>query len=122
MPQSAPTLCPCGYVKQNGESCPRCKPKRDAEYNKTKRNKEATAFYQSSRWREVRELARKQSRGLCVECMKQGNAVPLDVIDHILPLEHFFEFRFTLSNLQGLCHTHHNEKGARDKEKYKDMK
>jgi 5-methylcytosine-specific restriction endonuclease McrA len=25
-----------------------------------------------------------------------------------------------LSNLQGLCHAHHNEKGAKDKEKYKE--
>ena len=116
MPQSAPTLCHCGCVKQNGESCPRCKPKRDAEYNKTKRNKEATAFYQSSRWREVRQLVKQRDKGLCQICFKNNVIERGEHCDHIKPISVAPELAYTLENLRMLCIPCHN-KVTREQEK-----
>ena len=121
MPSSAPTICKCGYIKMSGEKCPRCSKQSGRDYNKYNRDEQATEFYQSARWKQVRELARNRDKGLCVMCLKENRITKLDVVDHILPREHYPEFAYSLDNLQCLCHLHHNKKTAEDKLKFKNF-
>ena len=58
---------------------------------------------------------RKQDNPLCVECVKEGVVKLWDVLDHIVPIEEGGTNE--PGNLQGLCHTHHNAKSERERQR-----
>ena len=124
MPTSAPSICSkCHYVIVFPEtSCPRCKQKRDAEYNKTKRNtKVYDEVYNTTRWKELRELVLKRDKGLCLMCKSQNRIEKATVIDHIEELSDGGS-PFDLSNLQSLCAYCHNVKTSKERERRKEIK
>ncbi len=92
----------------------RVKAKRKATqkyYDKTKRvNVES---YTSLQWRKLRAWYVKQ-HPLCIECKALGKANPVDVVDHIIELKDGGA-PLDSSNLQSLCHYHHNSKTARER-------
>lgn len=119
MPHAPNTLCPCGYVKKNGESCPRCKPKRDSEYNKTKRNtKVYDEVYNTSRWKELRELVIKRDKGLCQHCFKKNRIEKGIIIDHIIEISDGGD-KWSLDNLELICRACSNIKTSIEREKRK---
>ncbi len=77
-----------------------------AHYNKHKRLNDE--FYNSTAWRKVRASYVKQNP-FCVKCRDLGRATPVDVVDHIVEIKDGGE-RLSYSNLQSLCHAHHNIK------------
>jgi len=83
---------------------------KNRRYDEKLRNKKHDKFYHSKAWKSVRDMAMKQTGGLCVECLKLGMTVKADVVDHIIPLEKDYSLRLNLTNLQPLCHSHHNKK------------
>lgn len=54
-----------------------------------------------------------QRNPLCVECQKEGRDVMVDEWDHVVPL--WKGGVDDESNLQGLCHAHHDEKTERER-------
>ncbi|WP_324617940.1 HNH endonuclease [Cohnella cholangitidis] len=94
---------------------------RHKHYDKHQRNQQATAFYHSVEWEAVRQEALTRDVGLCQDCLMEKRITTADVVDHIKPIEWFWELRLTLSNLRSLCHMHHNRKTAEDKRKYGGM-
>jgi 5-methylcytosine-specific restriction enzyme A len=47
---------------------------------------------------------------MCCECRKAGKMITADVVDHVVPL--FMGGADAPSNLQSLCHEHHDAKTA----------
>jgi len=127
-------LCRCGKpISMSDKKCESCQGKREVitdekrkdkqkEYNKTydmyKRDKKSTAFYKSHEWEQVRLIALNRDRFLCVHCFNNKKITPADVVDHIIPIKVDWSLRLTLSNLQALCHKHHNRKTYEDLKKY----
>ena len=69
----------------------------------------------SVKWQKTALLVRKRQDNLCAECMKLGIATPIDSVHHIVPAEErandevFERMFYSLSNLVGLCRSHHEE-------------
>ncbi|RKD26828.1 hypothetical protein BEP19_15930 [Ammoniphilus oxalaticus] len=77
-------------------------------------------FYNSAEWRRLRQHILSVYNHLCVsDAHGELEPVPADVVDHIVPVTADWSLRLTPSNCQPLCHSCHNKKTARDKEKYK---
>lgn len=77
-------------------------------YNKYKRNRERQLFYQSSAWAKCRELALKRDNFLCVHCLKEKRIRKADVVHHLIEVKDDFTKALELSNLESVCHMHHN--------------
>ena len=77
-----------------------------------KRNKEEVSFYKTYKWTQTSKSYRKE-HPLCVECAKKGRTKKADVVDHIIPIKEG-GLQYDHSNLQSLCHAHHNKKTAQD--------
>ena len=78
------------------------------QYNKTKRVNQT--FYDSKEWRGLRAWYVKVNP-LCVVCLKNGFVKPVQVVDHIKEISDGGQ-PLDNSNLQSLCHAHHNIKTA----------
>lgn len=76
---------------------------------------ENKGFYDSKEWKRARRLAIIRDKGLCVKCLADGKYTPFDVVDHIVELKDDYSLRVELSNLQCLCHAHHNRKTQEEK-------
>jgi len=91
---------------------------RKAHARRTVTNK---AIYKSSQWV---NLARKHKmlNPLCVGCEAKGFISPVEVTDHITPINQG-GLPFSWDNLQSLCHRCHNAKsGAEARQKISDAK
>lgn len=73
-------------------------------------------FYNSKQWRNVSRI-HKLNNPLCAECLHEGIIKKADVTDHIHELRDRWELRLESGNLRSLCHTHHNTKTARERER-----
>lgn len=51
---------------------------------------------------------KRSVKGQCEECRRRGYMQPCDVIDHMVPVADAPERRLERSNLDALCHVHHN--------------
>jgi len=89
-----------------GTRCPECKATRDKMYDKTSRNTESAKFYNSTRWRKVRQEVMMRDNGLCVKCGDTAN-----VVDHIIEIKDG-GCKLCYENLESLCHLCHNRKTA----------
>jgi 5-methylcytosine-specific restriction protein A len=88
-------------------------------YDKTVRDPKYKQFYNSSEWQRAREQALIRDHHLCVMCKANGRYTRADVVDHIHELRDpgGWELRTVLTNLQSLCHRHHNRKTFEEKKK-----
>lgn len=116
-------LCKCGKkIKINALICEQCQDKqkdRHKAYDKFKRDKTSAAFYHSKEWKIVRKQALIRDNNLCVKCLQQQKIKTADMVDHIIPISEEWRLRLTLSNLQSLCNSCHNQKTADDKRLYR---
>jgi len=81
--------------------------------NRTKKEKNQswggdTSFYRKPTWRKLRKNV-INSNPLCVHCLDEDIVTQADVVDHIVPIK-MDGAELDKSNLQGLCHKHHNRK------------
>jgi len=90
-----------------------------SRYDRT-RNKKHTKFYNSSRWRKLRDRYIKRNP-LCEHCKGRGSLVPAKEVDHKIPIKINFEKRFDYNNLQALCKSCHATKTYEDKERYDEL-
>lgn len=73
------------------------------EYNRTKRDKEANAFYHSKEWKRLSERLRRQSLWTCQCCNRTRDGKSFLVVDHIIPLKVDQNRRLDPQNLWVLC-------------------
>ena len=90
--------------------CDSCSNARHKDYNAKRRDQTLQAFYNSKEWKAVRKIAIERNP-FCVICNR-----PAKVVDHIKEIKDGGA-PLALENLQSLCHLHHNQKTAREKEK-----
>lgn len=81
-------------------------------YDKHTRNKEHSKFYNSTEWRQLRKVVMERNGGLCTKCAQLDIITQADVVDHIISITEDYSKRLDITNLQPLCHSHHNQKTA----------
>ncbi|KNY29057.1 HNH endonuclease [Pseudobacteroides cellulosolvens] len=115
MPKKPPKPC----AKQG---CPRLTHERFCEehqreewqtYNRFYRDEFSKRFYSSRAWRKVRER-KLMINPLCELCMKEERLAAATVVDHIIPIKDGGEV-WDLENMQSLCKTCHERKGAMER-------
>lgn len=74
-----------------------------------------SAFYQSSRWRRLRQI-KLNADPICEECRSRGLVTEATVVDHIVPINEGGA-ALDLRNLQSLCDACHNRKSGREAHK-----
>ena len=75
-------------------------------------------FYHSKQWQNASRIY-KLKNPICEECYKDGVIKKADVTDHIVELRDDWSKRLDESNFQSLCHSHHNLKSRRERERRK---
>lgn len=76
----------------------------------------AAARGYDARWQKVRKRYARRNP-LCEPCRAEGRAVPLDVVDHVVPLA-AGGARLDPRNLQSMCNPCHGKKTEADRQKY----
>ncbi|MBR4077293.1 MAG: HNH endonuclease [Oscillospiraceae bacterium] len=114
MPRKPKT--PCRYpgcpALCEGRYCDQHQPIIDHDYNTRHRDREASRFYSSDRWRKLR--AAKLSRTpLCEECARQGKTTAATMVDHIQPIKQGGR-ALDMDNLQSLCWSCHSAKSIKE--------
>lgn len=66
-------------------------------------------FYKSKEWIEVRDYIRQIQNNECQECKRQGKVGRCDVVHHKKHLREYPLLALEPSNLECLCHMHHEE-------------
>ena len=59
-------------------------------------------------WEVLAAEYKRSVKGQCEECRRRGYLEHCDVIDHMVPVADDPERRLDRSNLDALCHSHHN--------------
>lgn len=94
------------------------KPAKQKKAVKTKRvandNASGKKFYASAEWKRVRYDALKRSSGRCECCGVSPHEGAILNVDHIKPMRYFPALALEVSNLQVLCGSCNQGKGARD--------
>ena len=76
-----------------------------------------TSFYNSKRWRSLRNYF-IQMYPLCVNCKRKGEIKNARVVDHIVPIN-MGGSPIDIKNLQSLCDPCHNSKSAKEGIEYR---
>ena len=82
-------------------------------YNRFYRDEFTKRFYNSRAWRKARER-KLRINPLCELCLKEGKLVAASIVDHVVPIKEGGEV-WDLDNLQSLCKTCHERKGAAER-------
>ncbi len=98
---------PCSYPGcprlTDGRYCEEHAKKVNNDYNRYERDRETSKRYNRS-WKRIRDTY-IALHPLCEECLKQGRAVPVEQVHHIVPLREGGTSAF--SNLVSLCSACH---------------
>ena len=110
MPSRAKTLCTkcrTALIRVgSGGLCARCKAKSYQQYNRFQRDQESQAFYNSNKWRKLRDKKIKLDP-LCEQCRDNDLVVTADMVHHII--ERKEGGSDTIDNLQSLCFACHEK-------------
>lgn len=70
------------------------------------------------RWRKLKAWVLNRDGHLCQECKANGQLVPTNLVDHIVPIAVAPELRLVAENCQALCVKCNTRKYHEDKQKY----
>jgi hypothetical protein len=107
-------MCRCGkIIPQALEMCPECAQHaadRHKEYNATRRDKRAYAFYTSAEWRKARALRLQHAGGLDLYALYVDGVIQYaEMVHHIVPLSEDWSKRCDQRNLFPLTNANHNK-------------
>lgn len=124
-------ICRCGKIISIAEShCVNCQERKTEKeqdrvrykhYDKHKRDKQSTDFYNSKPWRLTKKAALDRDNYLCVHCLSRSKTTAAEEVDHIIPIKVDWTKRLSTDNLQSLCCKCHRVKTRADKLKYKEL-
>ena len=107
------TICPGCHrtIVPRGERCAKCKPK---QHRGTSRNRPGDPFYSSPEWRALRaERLAIDPCCCCDDCIRTGDTVAADCVDHIKPRREYPELELEITNTRSMATRHHNRHTAR---------
>lgn len=67
-------------------------------------------YYQSRRWRSLRERILRRDKYLCQDCKRYGRRRSAAEVHHIKPREEWPELQWDPNNLISLCNECHNKR------------
>ncbi|WP_422804585.1 HNH endonuclease [Tetragenococcus halophilus] len=110
-------------VNYNQTYCARHQPEpKQSDYDRYENRKKAGGkyfwFYKSKAWKNLSNQYRLK-QPLCEDCLKEGLIKAGNVRDHIIPIREDWSKRLDESNIQNLCHYHHNVKTRQERMKSK---
>jgi 5-methylcytosine-specific restriction enzyme A len=73
-------------------------------------------FYNSPAWKKIRDQRRRENP-ICQECERKGIIRPMNVVDHIIPIDEDPALALYYDNTQSLCTGCHVRKTNNDKKK-----
>lgn len=83
--------------------CSVCRPERQKNYNRNKRDKKADKFYHSKQWKELSRAVLIRAGYKCAICGGLATEV-----HHVKDIRTHWELRLDIKNLQPLCTACHN--------------
>lgn len=66
------------------------------------------AFYESKKWKHIREKALKRDGYKCQISKRYGRSIPAEVVHHVLPKEQYPQYAMELWNLISITKERHN--------------
>lgn len=75
-----------------------------------------SGFYQTKAWHKIRDK-RKRNNPLCQHCEERGRIKPMQVVDHITPIDEAPDLALDYDNTQSLCNFCHDVKTKADARK-----
>jgi 5-methylcytosine-specific restriction protein A len=76
-------------------------------YDRSTRNRESKAFYNSAPWLKCRQI--KLSRDpYCEKCLEQDIYTPATIVHHLKPITEFPELRLDIDNMESNCASCHS--------------
>jgi 5-methylcytosine-specific restriction protein A len=98
MPSRVPTFNPHPSVRPESRKL----------YDRTRRDREAKAFYHTTRWLRTRRI-KLAMVPYCERCMQDDRLTPATVVHHLQELADHPELAVDLDNLQSLCASCHSK-------------
>ncbi|MBO4394634.1 MAG: HNH endonuclease [Spirochaetales bacterium] len=118
MPRRPPR--PCSFPGcpklTDGQYCSEHKKIMDAQYDRRLRDRDADAFYHSSKWKRLRYQFLSE-HPFCEECRRHGRLTRATVADHIIPIRQGGAM-LDEDNLQALCSSCHSSKSIKEGSRY----
>jgi 5-methylcytosine-specific restriction protein A len=101
VPYSVPTYNP---HRKQGES-------RHTQYDRTRRNRQSKAFYNSTPWLKLR-MSKLRQDPMCQRCRAMGTIVQATHVHHVRPITEDYDGRLDMDNLESLCPSCHGREHA----------
>lgn len=80
------------------------------EVRQNRRNKEYTAFYNSTQWRKLRQQVLMRDNYLCQHCLAEGVVNDKNlIVHHKIELKRDWSKRLDMDNLEAVCFSCHNK-------------
>lgn len=76
-------------------------------YDKT-REPRIVAFYNSKKWRDLRQSVLAEHHYMCVPCKAEGKLTAADTVHHVIELRDDWSKRLDRANCMPVCRTCHN--------------
>jgi 5-methylcytosine-specific restriction enzyme A len=80
---------------------------RRRDYDRSRRNKDAKAFYNSRAWQECR-LSKLRQDPLCEPCKRRNRLVPATHVHHLDPVSKCEDSRLEISRMESQCASCHS--------------
>lgn len=78
-------------------------------YDKYKRDKRITDFYNSKPWKALRLKALERDLYLCANCLANNKYSKATSVHHIIKIKESWDLRLDLNNLKSLCEKCHKQ-------------
>ncbi len=85
------------------EKCEEKKGERHKLYDKYRRDKDSSSFYNSKAWSVVRERIRGRDHRLCRLCLSKKKFKPMQIVHHIKELKDYPKLGLIDTNLISVC-------------------
>lgn len=109
--------CKCGKKIEDSINCcsdcqgeiDKAKKEQYRQYQSSRADVREQKFYNSSKWKTVRDVARARDKWLCRLCLSDSLISEADVVHHIVEIKKDWDKRLDLDNVICLCNCCHKE-------------
>lgn len=85
------------------------------QYEESRTDKEYNTFYQSKKWKDIRQAVLQRDFYMCQECKRNGITTVGNIVHHIVELKDDWDLRLDMNNLETVCSACHNQEHKKTK-------